>query len=61
MDSQMSINKELLKNLQAKKAALQKEFWFNQDMDMKEYVVRYDELNALIRPLEFKETFEKND
>lgn len=51
----MSITDELLKNLYAKKAALQDEFWFNQEMDMKEYIVRYNELNALIRPLEFKQ------
>lgn len=61
MDSQMSVNKELLKNLQAKKAALNDEFMFNQNMKKQEYLARYHELNMLIRPLEFKETFEKND
>ena len=50
----MSITNELLKNLYAKKAALQDDYWFNQDMDMKEYIVRYNELNEIIRKLELK-------
>ena len=57
----MSITNELLKSLYAKKAALNDEFMFNQDMKPQEYLARFHELNMLIRPLEFKETFEKND
>ena len=44
--------KKLLKQLQQKKAALQDEYWFNQKLSMKEYLTRYNYLNALIRPLE---------
>ena len=44
--------KKILKELQQKKAALQDEFWFNQNLDLKEYLIRYISLNALIRPLE---------
>ena len=51
----MSITDELLKNLYAKKAALQDEFWFNQSLDMKEYLIRYNALNALIRPLQHEQ------
>tara|TARA_B100000287_G_C20225127_1_gene619752 strand:- start:70 stop:252 length:183 start_codon:yes stop_codon:yes gene_type:complete len=54
-------SKKILKQLQDKKAALQKEFWFNQELDMKEYLTRYNALNSLIRPLEFEETFNKNN
>ena len=50
----MSITNELLKSLYAKKARLQDDYWFNQDLDMKEYIVRYNELNQIIRQLEFR-------
>lgn len=55
----MSINNKLLKNLYQKKAALNDEFLFNQDMNPQKYLARYHELNALIRPLEFKENNKK--
>lgn len=55
----MSINNELLKNLYQKKAALNDEFMFNQNMKKQEYLARYHELNMLIRPLEFKENNKK--
>ena len=55
----MSITNELLKSLYAKKAALQDDYWFNQDMDMNEYIVRYNELNQIIRQLEFKKNNKK--
>ena len=47
--------KKILKQLQQKKAALQDEFWFNQTLSMKEYLIRYNSLNALIRPLEHEQ------
>ena len=47
--------KKLLKQLQQKKAALQDEYWFNQNLDMKAYLIRYNYLNALIRPLEHEQ------
>ena len=47
--------KKLLKQLQQKKAALQDEFWFNQSLNMKEYLIRYNALNALIRPLQHEQ------
>ena len=46
------------KNIKAvtqKKTALQDEYWFNQNLDMKEYLIRYNALNSLIRPLEHQE------
>ena len=46
---------KILKQLQQKKAALQDEYWFNQNLDMKEYLIRYNSLNALIRPLEHEQ------
>ena len=55
----MSINSKLLKNLYQKKAALNDEFMFNQDMKPQEYLARYHELNMLIRPLEFKQNNKK--
>ena len=51
----MCITNELLKSLYAKKAALQDEYWFNQSLSMKEYLIRYNSLNALIRPLEHEQ------
>ena len=47
--------KKILKQLQQKKAALQDEFWFNQKLSMKEYLIRYNALNALIRPLQHEQ------
>ena len=47
--------KKILNQLQQKKAALQDEFWFNQSLSMKEYLIRYNSLNALIRPLEHEQ------
>ena len=55
----MSITNELLKSLYAKKAALQDDYWFNQNLDMKEYIVRYNELNQIIRQLEFNKNNKK--
>lgn len=46
---------KILKQLKQKKAALQDEYWFNQNLDMKEYLTRYNALNALIRPLEHEQ------
>ena len=51
----MKATKKLLRQLQQKKAALQDEYWFNQNLDMKEYLIRYNYLNALIRPLEHEQ------
>ena len=55
----MNITNELLKSLYAKKAALNDEFMFNQDMKPQEYLAKYHELNMLIRPLEFKKNNKK--
>ena len=55
----MSITNELLKSLYAKKAALQDDYWFNKDLNMKEYIVRYNELNQIIRQLELKKNNQK--
>ena len=46
---------KIIKAITAKKAALQDEYWFNQNLDMKEYLIRYNYLNALIRPLEHEQ------
>ena len=55
----MNVNDELLKSLYQKKAALNDEFIFNQDMKEQEYLAKYHELNMLIRPLEFKQNNKK--
>ena len=44
-------NKDLIKNYQHQLAELQKQFWFN-NLDMKEYCVRYDAINKRISELE---------
>ena len=44
-------NKDLIKNYQHQLAELQKQFWFN-NLDMKEYCVRYDAINKRINELE---------
>ena len=47
-------NKDLIKNYQHQLAELQKQFWFN-NLDMKEYCVRYDAINKRISELENEE------
>ena len=47
-------NKELIKNYQHQLAELQNQFWFN-NLDMKEYCVRYDAINKRISELENEE------
>ena len=44
-------NKDLIKNYQYQLAELQKQFWFN-NLDMKEYCVRYDAINKRLSELE---------
>ena len=44
-------NKDLIKNYQHQLAELQNQFWFN-NLDMKEYCVRYDAINKRISELE---------
>ena len=44
-------NKDLIENYQHQLAELQKQFWFN-NLDMKEYCVRYDAINKRISELE---------
>ena len=44
-------NKDLIKNYQHQLAELQKQFWFN-NLDMKEYCVRYDAINKRLSELE---------
>ena len=44
-------NKDLIKNYQYQLAELQNQFWFN-NLDMKEYCVRYDAINKRISELE---------
>ena len=44
-------NKDLIKNYQHQLAELQKQFWFN-NLDMKEYCVRYDAIKKRINELE---------
>ena len=44
-------NKELIKNYQHQLAELQNQFWFN-NLDMKEYCVRYDAIKKRINELE---------
>ena len=44
-------NKDLIKNYQHQLAELQNQFWFN-NLDMKEYCVRYDAINKRIYELE---------
>ena len=43
-------NKDLIKNYQHQLAELQNQFWFN-NLDMKEYCVRYDAINKRINEL----------
>ena len=47
-------NKDLIKNYQCQLAELQNQFWFN-NLDMKEYCVRYDAINKRISELENEE------
>ena len=44
-------NKDLIKNYQHQLAELQNQFWFN-NLNMKEYCVRYDAINKRISELE---------
>ena len=44
-------NKDLLENYQHQLAELHKKFWF-ENLDMKEYCVRYDAINKRINELE---------
>ena len=44
-------NKDLIKNYQHQLAELQNQFWFN-NLDMKEYCVRYDAIKKRISELE---------
>ena len=44
-------NKDLIENYQHQLAELQNQFWFN-NLDMKEYCVRYDAINKRISELE---------
>ena len=44
-------NKDLIKNYQCQLAELQNQFWFN-NLDMKEYCVRYDAINKRLSELE---------
>ena len=44
-------NKDLIENYQQQLAELEKKFWFN-NLDMKEYCVRYDAINKRINELE---------
>ena len=44
-------NKDLIENYQHQLAELQNQFWFN-NLDMKEYCVRYDAINKRINELE---------
>ena len=44
-------NKDLIKNYQHQLAELQNQFWFN-NLDMKEYCVRYDAIKKRINELE---------
>ena len=44
-------NKDLIKNYQCQLAELQNQFWFN-NLDMKEYCVRYDAIKKRIYELE---------
>ena len=44
-------NKNLIKNYQYQLAELQNQFWFN-NLNMKEYCVRYDAINKRISELE---------
>ena len=44
-------NKDLIKNYQYQLAELQNQFWFN-NLDMKEYCVRYDAIKKRINELE---------
>ena len=44
-------NKDLIENYQHQLAELQKQFWFN-NLDMKEYCVRYDAIKKRISELE---------
>ena len=43
-------NKDLIKNYQYQLAELQNQFWFN-NLDMKEYCVRYDAIKKRINEL----------
>ena len=47
----MTDNKDLIENYQHQLAELQKKFWF-ENLDMKEYCVRYDAINKRINELE---------
>jgi len=47
----MTDNKDLIENYQQQLAELQKKFWFD-NLDMKEYCVRYDAINKRINELE---------
>ena len=47
----MTDNKNLIENYQQQLAELQKKFWF-ENLDMKEYCVRYDAINKRINELE---------
>ena len=47
-------SKDLIKNYQHQLAELQNQFWFN-NLDMKEYCVRYDAINKRISELENEE------
>ena len=42
---------DLIENYQHQLAELQKQFWFN-NLDMKEYCVRYDAINKRLSELE---------
>ena len=44
-------NKDLIENYRHQLAELQKKFWF-ENLDMKEYCVRYDAINKRINELE---------
>jgi len=44
-------NKDLIQNYQHQLAELEKKFWFD-NLDMKEYCVRYDAINKRISELE---------
>ena len=44
-------NKDLIQNYQHQLAELQNQFWLN-NLDMKEYCVRYDAINKRIKELE---------
>ena len=50
----MTDNKNLIENYQQQLAELQKKFWF-ENLDMKEYCVRYDAINKRINELENEE------